>query len=125
MAAMERSTWRERAAGQAVVTADRRSFATSPRDRRPMIAALLALDTQLLDGATWLLAVAHDGIGGESNPMAIALYHRGGVELVLAIKVMAAVLLAVLAWRLQGRRWAYVPALIGIVGALTNLIAFA
>lgn len=90
-----------------------------------MIAALLALDTQLLDGATWLLAVAHTGIGGESNPMAIALYHRGGVELVLVIKILAAILLALLAWRLQARRWAYVPAVLGLVGAITNLVAFA
>ncbi len=90
-----------------------------------MTAALLALDTQLLDGATWLLAVARDGIGGESNPMAIALYHRGGVELVLVVKVLAALLLALLAWRLQGRRWAYVPAVLGIVGAITNLLVFA
>ena len=90
-----------------------------------MITALLALDTQLLDGATWLLAVAHGGIAGESNPMAIAIYHRGGVELVLVIKILAAVLLAVLAWRLQRRPWAYMPAVLGIVGAITNLIAFA
>ena len=90
-----------------------------------MTAALLAFDTQLLDGATWLLAVAHAGIGGESNPMAVALYHRGGLELVLVIKVLAAVLLSILAWRLEGRRWALVPAVLGIVGAVTNLLAFA
>jgi hypothetical protein len=90
-----------------------------------MIAALLALDTQLLDGATWLLAVARAGIGGESNPMAIALNHRGGVELVLVVKIVAAILLAALAWRLQGRRWAYVPAVLGLVGAITNVVAFA
>jgi Domain of unknown function (DUF5658) len=89
-----------------------------------MIAALLALDTQLLDGATWLLAVAHAGIGGESNPMAIALYHRGGVELVLIVKIVAAILLAVLAWGLRRRRWAYVPAVLGLLGAITNVIAF-
>lgn len=90
-----------------------------------MTAALLALDTQLLDGATWLLAVAHVGIGGEGNPMAIALYHRGGIELVLVVKVIAALLLGILAWRLQGRRWAYVPAVLGIAGAITNVLAFA
>jgi hypothetical protein len=88
-----------------------------------MIVALLALDSQLLDGATWLMAVGHSGIGGEGNPLAVALYGRGGIDLVLVVKVLAAAALASIAWRLQGSRWALVPAIIGIVGALTNLLA--
>lgn len=90
-----------------------------------MTTALLALDSQLLDGATWLMAVMHSGIGGESNPLAVALYGRGGLGLVVVVKVTAAALLAILAWKLEGRRWAYVPAILGIFGAITNLLAFA
>ncbi len=89
-----------------------------------MTAALMTLDSQLLDGATWLLAVLHSGIGGESNPMAVALYGRGGLGLVLAVKVAAAAALALIAWRLAGSRWSYVPAVFGIIGAVTNVLAF-
>ncbi len=90
-----------------------------------MRTVLLALDGQLLDGATWLLAVAHAGIAGEGNPLAVAMYQRGGIELVLAVKVGAALALGFLAWELRGRRWALVPAIIGIAGAATNLLALA
>ncbi|HYM83611.1 MAG TPA: hypothetical protein VEY67_05640 [Candidatus Dormibacteraeota bacterium] len=90
-----------------------------------MTVALLALDSQLLDGATWLMAVARTGIGGESNPMALALYAHGGTGLVLLVKIAAATVLALVAWRLDGRRWALVPAMFGVFGAITNILAFA
>jgi hypothetical protein len=88
-------------------------------------AALLALDAQLLDGMTWLLAVRSAGIGGESNPIAIAAHGAGGLELVLVAKLVGAVLCAAIAWRLAGRRWALLPAIVGLVGALTNIGAVA
>ncbi len=88
-----------------------------------MTAALLALDAQLADGLTFALAVSRWGIGGESNGAAAALYGSGGIETVLAVKLAGALALALLAWRLSPRRWALLPALVGIVGAVTNLWA--
>ena len=90
-----------------------------------MIAALLALDAQLLDGATWILAVRAAGIGGESNPLAIVAHGAGGLELVLVAKLVGALVLALLAWRLAPRRIALLPALVGIAGAVTNMAAWA
>ncbi len=86
-----------------------------------MTAALLALDAQLLDGATFALAVSRWGIGGESNGAAAALYGTGGIEAVLAVKFAGAVALALLAWRLSPRRIALLPAVVGLLGAATNV----
>ena len=90
---------------------------------QPAALALLVVEAQLLDAVTWILAVRRDGIAGEANPVAAALYHAAGTDAVLALKLGAAVLLGWLAFRLAGRWWALVPAALGIAGALTNVIA--
>ena len=82
-------------------------------------AAILTLDAQLLDLATWLLAVRTVGIGGEANPIAVA----AGPELVIVGKVAAALLLALMAARVAPSRWALLPAIGGLVGAATNVMA--
>ena len=82
-------------------------------------AAILTLDAQLLDLATWLLAVRAVGIGGEANPIAVA----AGPELVIVGKVAGAILLALLAARLAPSRWALLPAIVGVFGAVTNVMA--
>ncbi len=88
--------------------------------RIPMsIPALLALDAQLLDLATFLLAVHAVGIGGESNPLAVAL----GPAAVAVAKAVGAALCALLAWRLSPSRWSLLPAAVGIFGACTNVAA--
>lgn len=99
-----------------------------------MIAALLALDAQLLDGATWILAVRAAGIGGESNPVAVAAHAGGGLELVLVAKLVGALAAAAAAWWLAGRRFerhprlrsiVLAPAVLGLFGAVTNVVAWA
>lgn len=90
---------------------------------RPLALALLAVESQVLDAATWLLAVGRAGIGGEANPLAATLFHAGGVDGVLALKLVGAIVLAALAARLAGRWWALLPAVVGLLGALTNLAA--
>ena len=90
-----------------------------------MTPLLLALDAQLLDGMTWLLAVNARGIGGESNVAAAGLYGAGGFELVLAVKGAGALAAALIAWRLAPSRWALLPAVMGLIGAITNVWAIA
>ncbi len=84
--------------------------------------ALLALEAQLLDALTFCLALRAAGIGGESNPLMAGIYHAGGLTAVLAFKLAGALLVTLLARRVPPR-WALLPAVMGLVGALTNLLA--
>ena len=93
--------------------------ATSGIPLSSLKAAILALDAQLLDLATWLLAVRAVGIAGEVNPIAVA----AGPELVVVGKVAGALALAVLAARLAPSRWALLPAMVGRFVAATNVMA--
>ncbi len=85
--------------------------------------ALLAFAAQVLDGATWLIAVRVRGLSGELNPLAVAL---GGLSplLVFAIKVWAGVALAAIVLTMEDHKWfARLPALVGLLGAATNVLA--
>ena len=83
---------------------------------------LLVLDCQLADAMTFLVAVNRTSIAGESNGAMVGLYGAGGITAVLAVKLVGALLAVGIAARLGGRWW-LVPAVVGIVGAITNLRA--
>jgi hypothetical protein len=98
------------------------SIAHAGPSLHPLALVLLVLEAQLLDAATWVLAVRRVGIHGEANPLVVAVYRQAGIDGVLALKLAAALALCALALRLSGRWWALLPAVIGIAGALTNLL---
>ena len=84
------------------------------------VPALLVL-SQLADALSWPLALGH---GTELNPLAAALLAAGGLAAVLAVKGLAAAALGLGAAAYPHRRslWLWL-ALVGYVGALSNLAA--
>jgi hypothetical protein len=86
-----------------------------------VIRAGLAFGALLADGAAWALAVRSVGIGGESNPVAVALFAAGGLQAILAAKVVQAFLAATITHRLRGSRWSLLPAMVGLFGAATGI----
>ena len=83
---------------------------------------LLTLGAQMADLAASTLAARHVGIGGESNPMFAALWATPA--LFVAVKAAGAIALALLALHVP-RRLALLPAIAGLVGAGTALVALA
>jgi hypothetical protein len=93
----------------------------------PRLTLLLLITAQLADLATFGLAVRESGIGGELGPLRIA-YYVGGFGAVACAKLIAvAVMLVIIqlySRRTGGGRWlALVVAVMGVFGALTNVIA--
>ncbi len=93
----------------------------------PRLTLLLLVTAQLADLATFGLAVRESGIGGEAGPLRIA-YRMGGFGAVASAKLIGVlVMIAVIqlySRRTGGGRWlAIVVAVMGILGALTNVLA--
>ena len=91
------------------------------------VIAVVAI-VQLLDLATCVPAVAHVGIGAESNPVARILYGLAGGAGLAALK-LAAILVVLAALGLVARRHparlvlaAAVPALLGVAGVASNVL---
>lgn len=92
-----------------------------------MIAPLIVLVAHGLDALTFLWAVDLWGVGGESNPIAQAVYAAAGLGGLLLLKAGgAAVASAIVA---RARHWRTGKLLFasaaGILGAVTNLTAVA
>ena len=87
------------------------------------IRAELALGALLVDGAAFALAVERVGIGGEAHPIAVAVFAAGGIQAILAAKVAQAIAAALVTHRLRATRWSYLPAIVGMFGAVTALAA--
>lgn len=83
--------------------------------------AQIILGAQMADLAAFLLGVSMVGIGGEANPVILELYALGGLGLIVASKLGGAVVLAWLGPRLG--RWWTVPAVAGMIGAVTAIAA--
>ena len=87
-----------------------------------MTLPLLVLASQLADLAAFAIAVRTLDISGESNLAMAGLYGAVGLKGIVAVKCAGAVLLALLALHVP-RRWALAAAAMGIVGAITGLLA--
>ncbi len=79
--------------------------------------------THLADLATFGLAFGLYGIAGEANPVARELFLAGGLPLVTAVKVAGALLAALIV--ASRRRWLWLAAGSGLLGAMTTLVALA
>lgn len=82
---------------------------------------LIVLTAQLADLAAFAVAVPVTGIGGEANPLMTGLWAQAGLGGVIAFKTGGALLLAAIVPRLG--RWWLLPALAGIAGAITAIVA--
>lgn len=97
------------------------------RDSLPRITLLVLITAQLADLATFGLAVRVLGIADEIGPLRM-VYHLGGFGAVAFAKLLAvAVMIAILeiySRRTGHGRWlAILVAMIGVFGALTNVLA--
>ena len=93
----------------------------------PRLTLLLLVTAQLADLATFGLAVRESGIGGEAGPLRI-VYVMGGFGAVAFAKLIGVAVMIVIiqlySRRTGGGRWlAIVVAVMGILGALTNVRA--
>ena len=93
----------------------------------PRLTLLLLVTAQLADLATFGLAVRESGIGGEVGPLRI-LYYVGGFGAVACAKLIGVAVMMVIiqlySRRTGGGRWlALVVAVMGILGAMTNVVA--
>lgn len=79
------------------------------------------LTAQLADLAAFAVAVPVAGIAGEANPLMAGLWAHAGLGGVIAVKTAGAIVLAALVPRLG--RWWLLPALAGIGGAVTAIVA--
>ena len=79
--------------------------------------------THLADLATFGLAIGVYSISGEANPVARELFLAGGMPLVAAVKVAGALMAALIVAR--RRRWLWLAAGSGLLGAVTTLAALA
>ena len=93
----------------------------------PRLTLLLLVTAQLADLATFGLAVRESGIGGEVGPLRI-VYYVGGFGAVAGAKLIGvAVMLVIIQLYSRrtggGRSLALLVAVMGVLGALTNVIA--
>jgi len=84
---------------------------------------LLFLNAQALDVLTFLWAVSAFGFSGESNPLMRDLYQAGGMGGVIAVRSLAVTAYA--SWVPRWRTAFTFGIWLGLVGATTNLAAFA
>ena len=92
--------------------------------RTKMIGPVIAtIATHLADLATFGLAIGLYSIAGEANPIARELFMAGGLPLVAAVKVAGALVAALIVAR--RRRWLWLAAGSGLLGAMTTLVALA
>jgi hypothetical protein len=91
-----------------------------------MTLALLAALSQLADGLAYQLA---DGHGVELNPGAAMVIGTFGPETILLVKIVTAIVVGIGSYALlrrnRGRRFVAWLAVIGFVGAFTELLALA
>lgn len=81
----------------------------------------LVLASQTLDGLTFILARGH--WEKEANPIAKALLDFGGLDAVLLFKLLCAITLGLLAYRvLHKTTWLVMASFVGFVGAISNLL---
>ena len=97
------------------------------RDSLPRITLLVLITAQLADLATFGLAVRVLGIADEIGPLRM-VYHLGGFGAVAFAKLLAvAIMIAILeiySRRTGHGRWlAILVAMMGVFGALTNILA--
>lgn len=83
----------------------------------------IILGAQLSDLAAFLLGVSIIGIRGEANPIIVELYAVGGLGAIVASKLGGAVVLAWLGPRLG--RWWILPAVVGLLGAVSAIVSIA
>ena len=83
---------------------------------------VLILASQLADLAAFSLAVRMGGLDGELNPFAVALVVTAGMPMLVAVKVAAGLALGLIAVRLRPR-WGLFAATVGLVGAMTGILA--
>jgi hypothetical protein len=81
------------------------------------------LATHLADLAVFGVAIGFYGIAGEANPIARELFGAGGLPLVAAVKIGGALGAALIVAR--RRRWLWIAAGSGLLGAVTTLVALA
>ena len=81
--------------------------------------------TQLLDGATFALAMRDVPLAAEANPIARAVAEAAGLAGVLGYKAVGAALIVALAYRLRHRHALILAvAAVGAVGATMNVLSW-
>lgn len=86
-------------------------------------AVTATIATHLADLATFGVAIGLYGVAGEANPVARELFAVGGLPLVAAVKVAGALVAALIVGR--RRRWLWLSAGSGLIGAVATLVAVA
>jgi hypothetical protein len=86
------------------------------------VIARLVLVAQLSDLAAFLLAVRAVGLGGEANPIVLAIVGAVGIGGLVLVKIIGALALAAIASRVP-RRYGLLPVVLGAFGAMTAILA--